>query len=196
MSVLAKSRSNAGTPNADEPLLLHEFFARAAQRFPERTALDIPPGVGRPARRRLTYAELDGQSNALAAFLRPLITGECVVAILLPRRTEHLYNSQLAALKAGAAYTCIDPAFPDAQARDILKDSEAVEWLTDHDALARLDHFEFDRKRAVDVAELMRRLHPSPHAPPPPHALTPEHLAYVIYTSGTTGRPKGVMIEH
>src|SRR5215208_6270091 len=115
MSLLARSIMNDAAHSADEPLLLHQFFARTVARFPERTALEIPSGVGRPERRRLTYAELDGQANTLAAFLQPLVAGECVVAIMLPRRLAHLYSSQLAALKAGAAYTCIDPAFPDEQ---------------------------------------------------------------------------------
>lgn len=196
MSLLAQPTMNDAARGADELLFLQQFFARTVQRFPERTALDIPPGVGRPERRRLTYRELDRQANALAAFLHPLVAGECVVAIMLPRRITHLYSSQLAALKAGAAYTCIDPAFPDEQVRDILKDSEAIALLTDGEGLARLEHFEFAHQRAFDVAELPTRIQTPVVAPPLPPALTANSLAYVIYTSGTTGRPKGVMIEH
>ena len=96
------------------PQLLHEFFVRAARRWPDRTAVDVPPGPWRPTRRRTTYAELDRQSDALAALLRPSALGECVIAILLPRTSAHLYAAQIAVLKAGAAYACIEPTFPDA----------------------------------------------------------------------------------
>ncbi|MFN7931167.1 MAG: amino acid adenylation domain-containing protein [Blastocatellia bacterium] len=175
-----------------EPQLLHEFFAASVRKWPERVALEVPPGIGRPVRRTLTYAELEQRANAIAEFLQPFVTGECIVALLLPRRSEHLYVCQLAALKAGAAYTCIDPAFPDGQVGDILADAEAVVLLTDTEGKARATQFGLATNRVVDVTTL-----PVTGAPvPSPNWLTPEHLAYLIYTSGTTGRPKGVMIEH
>ncbi|HLG14753.1 MAG TPA: amino acid adenylation domain-containing protein [Blastocatellia bacterium] len=183
------------SPCGDGHLLLHQFFERASRQWPDRTAVDVPPGIGRPDRRLVTYRELENQSAALARFLRPLVTGECVVAILLPRRTELLYSSQLAVLKSGAAFTCIDPAFPDEQACDILEDSRAVALLTDRAGLARVDHLGFNRASAFDVEELIAQ--PRSPIPVAPAAwLTARSLAYVIYTSGTTGRPKGVMIEH
>src|SRR5258705_11782262 len=107
MSPFSQSTSRNGEPSHGEPRLLHQFFERAARQAADRIALDIPPGTGRRERRRLTYAELDQKSNDLAGLLRTFVAGECVVAILLPRTTEHLYISQLAVLKAGAAYTSI-----------------------------------------------------------------------------------------
>src|SRR4051794_8103592 len=98
---------------AAEPRLLHEFFEQAARRCPDRIAIDVPPAPTREDRRLVTYFELQRQSDALANCLREFVREECVVAILLPRTSEHLYVAQLAVLKAGAAYTCIDPAFPD-----------------------------------------------------------------------------------
>jgi non-ribosomal peptide synthetase-like protein len=196
MSLLVQPTSDGAAQSDEEPFFLHQFFERAARRWPQRPALDVPPGAGRPQRRVLTYAEVQRQANAIATFLSTFITGECVVAILLPRRGEHLYIAQLAALKAGAAYTCIDPAFPDEQARDILKDSAAVALLTDADGLMCASRFAFDRERVFDVAELIAQSRHLGVAPPPPAWLTPSNLAYIIYTSGTTGRPKGVMIEH
>src|SRR5204863_7777259 len=92
---------------------------------------------GRPDRRLVTYRELEQKSVAMAGFLSPVIKEENVVAILLARRSEHLYSSQLAVLKAGAAYTCIDPAFPDEQVQNILEDSEAAVLLTNSAGLAR-----------------------------------------------------------
>ena len=85
--------------------LLHEIFERTARRWPSSTALEIPPGAGRPERRSLTYADLERRSNALARRLGDFIAGECVAAILLPRHAEELHISQLAILKAGGAFT-------------------------------------------------------------------------------------------
>jgi non-ribosomal peptide synthetase-like protein len=130
----------------------------------------------------------------LAGSLRSIVDTECVVAILLPRHNEGLYISQLGVLKAGGAYTCIDPAFPDEQVRAILSDSEAVALLTDDSGAARAGRFGFAGERVLDVANLIADNEGAIVAEPP--WLEGTSLAYVIYTSGTTGRPKGVMIEH
>ncbi len=181
-------------PSTKEMRLLHQYFDQAVRQGPDRIALEIPPGAGRADRRLLTYVELDQQANTLARFLGQFVCGDAVVALLLPRRNEHLYVAQLATLKAGAAYTCIDPAFPDDQVNDILTDAAAVILFTDAEGLARTEHLNFPRERIFDIATLSTQSEPS--ASFPPAWLTPENLAYIIYTSGTTGRPKGVMIEH
>lgn len=180
----------------EEPTLLHEFFERAAARWPNNTAIDVPPASTRRGRSLVTYTQLKQQSDALAAFLRGFVVKECVVAILLPRDSAHLYAAQLAVLKAGAAYTCIDPAFPDEQVRNIVHDAKPVAILTDAAGMARSEFAKPDAECVLDAIEWIDRL---PVLVTPPERapwLTPSNLAYIIYTSGTTGRPKGVMIEH
>ncbi len=161
------------------PTLLHDFFRASAARHPEALAIEVP-GAG-----RLTYAELDARSEALAAALQPLIEGGRVVALDLPRGLA-LYTAQLAVLKAGGAYTCLDPKFPPERVAFILGDAEVAAVLTDAAGAARHDHPEVWDLDAWRPA-------PTPFTPP---ALDPGRLAYLIYTSGTTGWPKGVMIEH
>lgn len=175
------------------PNLLHQFFEHTARQWPDHTALDIPPTSKRSERQQLTYGELERRANAAAFSLSKFVTEESVIAILLPKSVE-LYVSQLAALKTGAAYSCIDPAFPNEQLRDILQDAGAVAVLTDTEGLARVAECGFDPARTFDASALMTQ--PVSHPVAPPLWLTPKNLAYIIYTSGTTGRPKGVMIEH
>ncbi len=177
------------------PGLLHEFFTRTAARWPHHVAVDVPPGRHRPSRHRTTYAELDRQSNAIARALASFVTGECIVAILLPRTGAQLYAAQLGVLKAGAAYTCFDLAFPDERLRDTIADAQPAALLTDAAGRTRAIAAGFPAARIIDVVESLHGHHRAPPPPTPPW-LTPESLAYVIYTSGTTGRPKGVMIEH
>ncbi len=180
---------------ADEPTLLHEFFRRSARQWPDNVAIETPPSASQTTRRTITYAELDRLSDALAGTLREFVTRECIVAILLPRTSEHIYLAQLAILKAGGAYVCIDPTFPDAQVRHILDDAKPVAVLTNFDGLSRARGLDPDLGCALDVIgwaeEATGRIQS-----PTPAWLTPHALAYLIYTSGTTGRPKGVMIEH
>lgn len=177
------------------PGLLHEFFTRTAARWPHQVAVDVPPGRNRPSRHRTTYTELDRQSNALAHALAPFVAGECIVAILLPRTGAHLYAAQIGVMKAGAAYTCFDLAFPDERLRDTIADAQPAALLTDAAGRTRAIAAGFPAGRIIDVVEALHGHHRAPPVPTPPW-LTPESLAYVIYTSGTTGRPKGVMIEH
>ncbi len=180
----------------EEPRLLHEFFTRAARRYPDNVAIDSPPSAAHPHRRTITYAELDRRTDTLAAYLREFVTGECVVAILLPRNSEHIYLAQISVLKAGAAYVCIDPSFPDAQVGTILGDSQPVAVLTDAAGLGRARRIGSSFACVLDVVAWAAQLDDAVPPLAPAGWLTPQSLAYLIYTSGTTGRPKGVMIEH
>lgn len=175
--------------------LLHHFVALSAQRFPGRVAVEVPPGLGRTGRIEITYAELSRRTEHFAALLQPLVGGECQIAILLPRNSEAIYVAQIAVLKAGAAYVCIDPSFPDDRVRALLEDSEALALITEASGAARMASLMPEGMRLIDLDAL-------PGAPDgvipraEPEWLSPSSLAYSIYTSGTTGRPKGVLIEH
>jgi non-ribosomal peptide synthetase-like protein len=172
--------------------VLKDVFADVVERHPDRIAIDVPPSARRPVRRTVTYAELDRLANGVALAIHGAVDApDRIVVVLLPRESEHVYAAQLGVLEAGAAFTCIDPAFPDGQVRTIVEDAEPAAVLTDAAGCERLARLGV-RAPVIDVREVS----PS-HAPPARAAwLTPASLAYLIYTSGTTGRPKGVMIEH
>jgi non-ribosomal peptide synthetase-like protein len=123
------------------------------------------------------------------------VSGECFVAVLLPRDSERLYEAQLAVLKAGAAHACIDPGFPDGQLAEILSDLRPVVLLTDSVGADRVRGLGPDIPNVLNLDD-WRSPTCDTSGVSPASWLTPQSLAYVIYTSGTTGRPKGVMIEH
>ncbi len=182
---------------AAAPALLHEFFARSARRWPDKLAIDVPPGRGRPQRRTVSYRELQCAADRIARMLTGCVGRDRVVAILLPRTTEGIYAAQLAVLQSGAAYTGIDPVFPDAQLAEILQDADAAIVLTDADGRKRLEQIGWDLAKIREIEDRVDLASdPVPAPATPPAWLTSDCLAYVIYTSGTTGHPKGVMIEH
>ncbi|MBF6651262.1 AMP-binding protein, partial [Methylobacter sp. BlB1] len=169
---------------------LHELFEIQALQTPDAEALAWDD-------ERLTYAELNARANRLAHHLRSLgVKPDDRVAICLARGFE-LVISQLAVLKAGAAYVPLDPAYPEERLAYMLVDSAPLVLLTDSGLKARLA----DRSagaRLIDLtADAAQWAHqPSDNPDLAVVGLTPQHLAYVIYTSGSTGQPKGVMVPH
>ena len=169
---------------------MHESFEVAARRWPDAVAVDVPPAPGRPARRTITYAELRDRAEHLAGAIHRTVGSGRVAAVLLPRTSEAVYLAQLAVLKSGSAYVCVDPAFPDQQFGEILRDSGASVLLTDVEGATRA-------RKLGYVGSVIRtdQCIPAESGPLPPPPLQ-ESIAYIIYTSGTTGRPKGIMIAH
>ncbi|MCP5020323.1 MAG: amino acid adenylation domain-containing protein, partial [bacterium] len=169
--------------------LLHQYFERSAERFPRQIALSIPGPTDSPEdRREFSFEELDFRANALAAELRKNASGKPTIAITIGRENSNAYVAMLAVLKAGAAYTYLDPAFPRERQAQIVTDAGISTILCERETpcesfpganLLPWDSWP-DRPRAYQI--------PSPVASC--------DLAYIIYTSGTTGKPKGVLIEH
>ena len=84
---------------------------------------------------------------------------ECVVSILLPKHSHHLYVAQLAVLKAGAAYTCLDPSFPEEHIRFIVEDSWSVAVLTCEEYEKLFDGSEVAQQgRVIDVPKWAQSL--------------------------------------
>ena len=176
--------------------LLHSIFERQARVTPAAIALDVPPAHAGMPRVRLTYAELNAAADALASRLADHVRAECVVAVLLPRAGAGLFIAQLAIMKAGAAWTCIEPGIPSERLRFLLEDSRAVAVVAGGPERTAVVAAGFPVDRIVAIAEPGAVLAGARSRRAPPNWLGPETLAYVIYTSGTTGHPKGVMIEH
>ena len=176
-------------------LLLPEIFDKNVIANPQGIAIDIPPGRGRPSRRTITYSQLHAASCAISNAIAESanVASDSIVAILLPRDTEALYAAQLGVLNLGAAFTCLDRAFPDEHIRAVLTDADAPAVVTDAVGFARLQSIGIAQGRAVINVDLLTS---STSVTISPRRCDPHSLAYVIYTSGTTGTPKGVMIEH
>ncbi|MEQ3530215.1 amino acid adenylation domain-containing protein [Pseudoalteromonas sp. XMcav11-Q] len=141
--------------------------------------------------KRLSFGELESQSNQLARYLiEQGVTARSQVAISLAPSCEQVV-ALLATLKVGAVYVPLDPNAPSQRQHYILRDSKATCLITTSALLP-------------NSAELSCRLVLMDTAPHwqnmPVEALAPlsdiDAPAYMIYTSGTTGRPKGVVISH
>lgn len=164
---------------------IHQLFERQVQRTPH--ALAVMCGNV-----RLTYSELNRKANQLAWRLRSLGVGlESLVGICV-ERSEKMIVGALAVLKAGGAYTPLDPAYPKDRIGLMLKDTAPPVLLTEQKLLASLPAcdalvFCLDSEAETLVTESDLNL---------PCTTRSENLAYVIFTSGSTGKPKGVELQH
>lgn len=173
--------------------LLHAFIEPVIARYPDHLAIDVPPSPTRSERQTMTYRDLDQVSEGLALQIAPLVDGETIFALMVPRTTPMLYAAQLAILRAGGAYTCLDPSFPDERIVEILEDARPAAVLAIGEHRNRLANLGLGDLPLLDLEELSADREPRGDLP---SDIRPDCLAYVIYTSGTTGRPKGVEIEH
>ncbi len=141
---------------------------------------------------KLTYKELDEQSNQVAHFLMSKgIQKNDIVAISLERSFEmmiYIYG----VIKAGAAYLPLDTEIPLQRLKFILEDTQSKILFFNHSNIAIDDLKNIDCFDTIDIAEQVS-LQP---VQPPEARINPDDLAYVIYTSGSTGEPKGVMCHH
>ncbi len=164
----------------------------------------------------LSWADLNAQSDRVAARLSTMGFGrDCCIALLLERSPRFIVAA-LAVLKTGAAYLPLDVATPLDRLEQILADSSAEFLITEGDLIERLathnpqagtrdasstcEAMNFaellassDAERAPASGRDLRADAPCPGAAADDGASL-DSLAYVIYTSGSTGRPKGVEI--
>ncbi|MFF4772560.1 amino acid adenylation domain-containing protein [Microtetraspora fusca] len=167
---------------------LHVLVAEQARRTPDAVAV-LRGG------RRITYAELDADAEALAGRLRACgVVPETPVAVCLGR-VPYLPAALLGVWKAGGAYVPLDPGHPRDRLEAVLDDT-GIEVVVTSRELAGVIPGGPRRLVLVDELEdldLDGTDMPCGRADAAVHA---DNAAYVMYTSGSTGRPKGVVITH
>nr|UYZ50075.1 surfactin synthase subunit 2 [Streptomyces mirabilis] len=164
-------------------------FARQVRRTPDAPALTSGDHT-------LTYAELDARAEALATELlrgHPLPAdpgAPARVALYLPPSAEHVV-ALLAAARLNLTVVPLDPAYPPALLRDVLRQIDPVCVLVppggDGD-IATIAPADLDR-HTVDLTALDLRAAPAVSESASHQGRRP---LYTLFTSGSTGTPKGV----
>ncbi|EPE28435.1 Acetyl-CoA synthetase-like protein [Glarea lozoyensis ATCC 20868] len=138
----------------------------------------------------MTYAELDDYSSQLAE--RLFLRGLQKENIVLCRFTKSPWAivSFLGILRAGLAFTPIDPSHPASRVQQIAKDTGSTLILVSENCPGedeQIESWKIDSQFFHSLGQEFNGKLP---------VIERMDLAYVYFTSGSTGRPKGVMIEH
>jgi long-chain acyl-CoA synthetase len=185
-------------------MLLQEFLERSSERFPDKVAL-VAGG------RRLTYRDLDTESNRLAHALGDLgvAYGDRVVVFL--DNSPEAVVSLFGALKADGVFVVLNPTMKADKLAYILNNCRATALLTN---AARWETAGAAASSAASLKGVLLFGEPgvgieapiplvkwneardSLPATRPSRKAIDIDLASLIYTSGTTGNPKGVMLTH
>ena len=177
------ARLNDETRHAYDFRSLPQMFEAQVERTPDATAV-VFRGTS------ITYREFNARANQLANLLiaRGVTRGDCV-GVLMDRSSE-MVLSMYAALKAGAAYVPLDPAYPAHRLQMMAEDAQPKLILTDAGRAAHLG------KLTSEVLVVDGRTFDGQSVESPDVSIEPDDVAYIIYTSGSTGRPKGATVTH
>ncbi len=176
---------------------IHEVIAGEAARAPDRLALH-------DATEQWRYGELDQRANQLAHWLGNQGIGRGDVVAISAHRSASLVWAILGTLKAGAAYTILDPAYPEARLLDYVAQAQP-RALVSCAHLGPLPagiaaHFDAATGRSQIALPTLAEAAGHPLAAQPTHAPTvtmgPDDVATISFTSGSTGRPKGIAQRH
>ncbi len=143
----------------------------------------------------ISYGVLNALASRLATQLISLGVGPDVIVPLCFEKSMWTTVAVLAVLKAGAAFTLLDPSQPIARVRDIIEQTqakvmmcssdEAPKWSAPGMSIVIVGTDWFAENQDARVSDLATTNRGSPDA-----------AAYIVFTSGSTGTPKGVIVTH
>ncbi|KAL9610621.1 MAG: hypothetical protein Q9167_004695 [Letrouitia subvulpina] len=185
-----QDRQEINTWNSEkylEPTLscVHSIIHQRACETPAATAVHSWDGI-------LSYRALDQMSTRLASYLTTFSMRPDDIVPVCFDKSFWAVVAILGILKAGAAFTLLDPSHPVDRLVTIIRETNASMLL----ASASCKHlFHGKVETTVVVSEATMQTLPT-HKIHSDAKTESVNLACVVFTSGSTGKPKGILLEH
>lgn len=159
--------------------LLHSGFERHARQNPSRVALEYLNSDGTLA--TWTFEELNHAANQVAHYLASLGLARDEAVPLCLEKSPIFYICVLGVLKAGCAFTPIDPSLPSQRKHFMIEELKAKIVLADHTTIKGLSLPAVVKEIDIEGALIAK---PQPITNPEVKDLSSRCLAYRLYTSG------------
>ncbi len=184
----------------NHPPLIQDWFSQTAEKFGDNTAIDC-------GEQKLTYNEIEAQSNKLANFLIDRgVTKGSIVAILAQDSIK-IIIAIIGILKAGCVFVPLVPDLPEHRINNIVAEISPKWFIVDTAGLKKINRgriVEFSQSPVICLSEtpVLENFnsfdyHLNDYAEyskieKPIVQSEPEDICYIYFTSGSTGKPKGI----
>ena len=166
---------------------VQEMFSRVAVEFGSQTAIER-------AGRRVTYANLEAESNRLANFLLAGGAGKGTMVGVLTHDPIQIITGILGVLKAGAVFVPLDTTFPEGRLRVMNEQVEPQWYVTETKHVELLQTLLTDANREATIVPLDDSNYLAfDQLEHPRVASDPDAPCSIYFTSGSTGRPKAIL---
>src|SRR5215472_6622213 len=156
-------------------------FCDAARRFATQTAIDR-------GGRRITYAELERQSNRMAnALLRRGAVNGALVAVVADDPIE-VSTALLGVLKSGGIFMPLDPSFPLNRLQTMTSQAEPQFYVVEERCAELSAQIGASPESCLNLNEIDREDDTCPDV-----SRSADDGCSIYFTSGSTGRPKAIL---
>ncbi len=186
------------------------YLSAMAERQPDTVAVYCPVGRFSPQQRysRYTYAELELESNRIAAVLNGLGIVRGVRTVLMATPGLEFFALVFALFKVGAVPILVDPGMGTKNLKTCLEEAQPTAFIGIPKAHLARRLLGWARRNLSVRLTLGPRLWFDEHSLPrlltaidkqvryAPIEPEPDEMAAILFTSGSTGVPKGVVYTH
>ncbi len=165
---------------------VQEMFSRMASECGQETAIEH-------AGRRVSYGELETESNRLGNFLLEGGVGRGKMVALFTADPIRIITGILGVLKAGAVFVPLDPTFPEQRLRMMSDQVEPQWYVSEAKHLEKLRRLRNDSKEIVCLDDQANSYSSYKRNETPGLKSDPDAPCSIYFTSGSTGKPKAIL---